>query len=507
GVAWTDFEDVGFSIFNAMSLTSNGSAIVAGETNGGAVVAKFDPTGQLDTSFNQSGFNRFIVIGEDDAELIALTVAKDGSIYATGDAGPDQDPGNPIGVIAEEQSDIALAKLTSSGELADGFGADDNGRFAVDTSVLGPDANGQDDASAIFLDPQGRVVIDGTVSIQDGEDFAIETSLLRFDSNGLPDDTWGTGGILAFATNSREQFINVGAAAAYGSARYLVAGSDDAEAQLFSISSKTGAVDTTFGSAGFAGIKHNAVSTAIGFGHDGSIFVATGELDSGFVTGIPQELAGVFKLRAAPGTVSGIAYNDVNGDGTIETGDTPAAAQQVYLDFDSDGQRESNEPIVSVDKNGKFTLANIGPGSYELRMVLPAGTRLSSSSVGYRRVSVVSGQTTASQRMLFTTRALISGTVFDDLNEDGVQEIADDENGLENWPLLVDLNGNGVADKGEPEIFTDANGNFVLPSLTPGKYPLRVLIESDGVATTPVERAVRVTAGQVVTEVKFGVAL
>jgi hypothetical protein len=109
--------------------------------------------------------------------------------------------------------------------------------------------------------------------------------------------------------------------------------------------------------------------------------------------------------------------------------------------------------------------------------------------------------------LLFTTRALISGTVFDDLNEDGVQEIADDENGLENWPLLVDLNGNGVADKGEPEILTDANGNFVLPSLTPGKYPLRVLIESDGVATTPVERAVRVTAGQVVTEVKFGVAL
>ena len=33
----------------------------------------------------------------------------------------------------------------------------------------------------------------------------------------------------------------------------------------------------------------------------------------------------------------------------------------MYLDFDSDGQRESNEPIATTDKNGKFIFDNIGP--------------------------------------------------------------------------------------------------------------------------------------------------
>jgi uncharacterized delta-60 repeat protein len=511
GVAWSDFDELDNSEINAMALTSNGSAIVAGSAGSdfnGAVVAKFDPTGQLDSSFNLSGFNHFNVIGDDDAFLTSLALAKDGSIYVTGSAGPDSSPDDPFGQIANGQSDILIAKLNSAGQLADGFGADDNGRFAVDgATALGVDGSSDDSGGAIFVDPQGRVVVAAEVSVQvPGQDniSQLETALLRFDTDGVPDDTWGTNGIVAFSGESNQNLDDVSAAAAYGSKRYLFAGTGGDGPVLDAINSATGKPDATFGSAGAAGAKRQTHATAIAFGHDGSVFVATGQSVSSGPIEASQAFAGVMKLRSTPGTVSGIVYNDVNGDGTIEKGETPAAGQQVYLDFDSNGVRGSNEPIVTTDKNGKFTFANIGPGSYELRMVLPAGTRLSSSTLGYRRVSVVSSQTTASQRMLFTSRALISGTVFDDINSDGIQEIADGEDGTEDLTILVDLNGNGVADKGEPEVLTDASGNFVLPSLTPGKYPLKVLIPSGGVATTPVEQAVKVTSGQT-KALKFGV--
>ena len=505
GVAWSDFDDLSDSEFNAMALTSNGSAIVAGISSGGAVVAKFKPNGQPDTLFNVSGFNRFNVIGVDDAVLTSLALAKDGSIYATGSAGPDSSPDDPLGHIANGESDILIAKLNSSGQLADGFGADDNGRFTVDgATAQGLPGSGDDRGAAIFVDPQGRVVVAANVSVQDPKQnnlFQIETGLLRFDADGVPDDTWGTNGILAFTGETNQTLSDISAAAAYGSKRYLFAGTGGNGPLLDAINSTTGKPDATFGSLGVAGVKRHTEATAIAFGHDGSIFVATGETVGSGPIEASQAFAGVMKLRATPGTVSGIVYNDVNGDGTIEKGDTAAAGEQAYLDFDSNGTRGSNEPIVTTDKHGKFTFANIGPGSYELRMVLPAGTRLSSSSLGYRRVSVVSSQTTAPQRLLFTIRALITGTVFTDLNTDRVQQT--NELGAPGIEILVDLNGNDFVDEGEPHIFTDIHGNFVFPSLKAGKYQLRIDLPPGAEATTPVAQTVKVTSGQA-KAVKFG---
>src|SRR5207248_4587873 len=70
----------------------------------------------------------------------------------------------------------------------------------------------------------------------------------------------------------------------------------------------------------------------------------------------------------------------------------------------------------------------------------------------------------------------VSGTVWNDANGNGTNDVA--ETGVANVTvdLVQDLNTNGVADVGEPvaaSTTTDANGNYSFAGITPGAYVIR----------------------------------
>ena len=60
----------------------------------------------------------------------------------------------------------------------------------------------------------------------------------------------------------------------------------------------------------------------------------------------------------------------------------------------------------------------------------------------------------------------ISGSVFHDLNQDGVWNMG--EPGIEGRTLFLDANGNGVLDGGEPSVLTDADGAYLFDDVMPG---------------------------------------
>ncbi|MDB5385913.1 MAG: hypothetical protein JWM11_1559 [Planctomycetaceae bacterium] len=62
----------------------------------------------------------------------------------------------------------------------------------------------------------------------------------------------------------------------------------------------------------------------------------------------------------------------------------------------------------------------------------------------------------------------ISGHVFDDSNHDGMQE--NGEAGVPYTPIFIDLNGNGKLDPTEPNVTTDADGNYAFTGLVAGSY-------------------------------------
>ena len=78
-----------------------------------------------------------------------------------------------------------------------------------------------------------------------------------------------------------------------------------------------------------------------------------------------------------PGGASIRAYvvNDTNKNGVWNGGELGVTGRTVWLDFDNDNVKDSNEPAAVTGKNGVFTFSNLKAGTYFVREVLPAGWR------------------------------------------------------------------------------------------------------------------------------------
>ena len=99
------------------------------------------------------------------------------------------------------------------------------------------------------------------------------------------------------------------------------------------------------------------------------------------------------------------------------------------------------------------------------------------------------------------TTGTVSGTVFNDLNDDGVQD--NGEGGLQNWVVQL-YNGSTLVATSNP---TDSNGNYSISGVAPGTYTLREVPQSGYTQTapsTPATYSVTITAGGNVTGDNFG---
>ena len=105
-------------------------------------VARYLPSGKLDASFAGVG-EQTTASGGADARATAIAVFGNGDIVAAGATGPSR--GN----------DFALARYDADGSLDTGFG--DNGRQLTDFGAI-------DEAHALAVQPDGRIVLGGRVA-------------------------------------------------------------------------------------------------------------------------------------------------------------------------------------------------------------------------------------------------------------------------------------------------------------------------------------------------------
>ncbi len=72
------------------------------------------------------------------------------------------------------------------------------------------------------------------------------------------------------------------------------------------------------------------------------------------------------------GTITGTAFEDVNGSGTLDDGETVLEGITIFVDANDNGQPDVDEisMVTDVDGNYQFSLP---PGTYELWQQLPAG--------------------------------------------------------------------------------------------------------------------------------------
>ncbi|PQJ21307.1 hypothetical protein BST94_04680 [Nonlabens xylanidelens] len=163
-------------------------------------------------------------------------------------------------------------------------------------------------------------------------------------------------------------------------------------------------------------------------------------------TTVPEEENGF----NTPGTIEGLVYDDVNGNGTQDAGEPGLSGVDVLI-TDEDG----NAQTVTTDANGAYTATVVAAGDATVDIdetTLPTGA-VQTEGTDPTTVTVVSGTTVPEEENGFNTPGTIEGLVYDDVNGNGTQDAG--EPGLSGVDVLItDEDGNAQT------VTTDANGAY-----------------------------------------------
>lgn len=238
---------------NAVALQPDGKIVAAG-TSGTAgssnfTLARYNPDGSLDPNFGANGIVTTDVLGHDDVAT-SLALLPDGHLVAAGKANTGS------------AWDFAVARYDANGSLDGSFGTD-----GVVTTSLGP---GDSVANALALQPDGKLVVAGSIGDAKSSDFA----LVRYTAAGSLDPTFGSGGKVTTPVVPHS-------AAVYGLAIQpdgkIVAAGTSVQAGEFHAGlvrySASGSLDKTFGSGGLA-VGGLGVAYAVAVQPDGRIVAA-----------------------------------------------------------------------------------------------------------------------------------------------------------------------------------------------------------------------------------------
>eukprot|EP01037_Dinobryon_pediforme_P018860 gene18860-19184_t len=183
------------------------------------------------------------------------------------------------------------------------------------------------------------------------------------------------------------------------------------------------------------------------------------------------------------GTLSGHVFTDQNGDGIQQSGDTVLSGVTVQL-LDASGNVIPGVTAVT-DASGAYSFGNLNPGQkYSVQFTAPSGDVFSKQQAATSPidsivnpatgktapVTIVSEKDVPDQNAGVYKPASLSGTVFTDVNADGVKESADTPLAGQTVQLL---DGSGTPISGKTTT-TDASGNYSFTNLAPGSYSVKV---------------------------------
>ena len=172
GKVVTDINNNDFA--HAVEIQPDGKIVVAGHTYPGAnydiTLVRYNTDGALDNSFSDDGIVFINVGNEDQCHSIALQ--EDGKIIAAGfhNNGTDKD--------------FTVVRFTSAGSLDESFG--DHG---IVTTAIGA---ADETAESVVIQPDGKIILAGYFDNGSDNDIA----LVRYNPDGEPDNSFGENGIV-----------------------------------------------------------------------------------------------------------------------------------------------------------------------------------------------------------------------------------------------------------------------------------------------------------------------
>jgi len=214
--------------------------------------------------------------------------------------------------------------------------------------------------------------------------------------------------------------------------------------------------------------------------------------------------------QGAQSYIEGNVFDDSNGNGIEDGGETGIAGVQVYADLGNVGYYVTGDPTFTTIAGGYYMLSNLNAGNYIIRQVLPSGYTQTAPSGGLGiHLHLPANYTLTGENFgdkpIATPTATITGTVFNDANGDGIQD--DGETGIADIEVYLDLGNVGYFVNGDPTTMTDGSGDYTLSALAAGNYIVRQVPPKGYVQTSPSNgygHHVTVSAGQTLSAENFG---
>ena len=73
------------------------------------------------------------------------------------------------------------------------------------------------------------------------------------------------------------------------------------------------------------------------------------------------------------GRIAGTTWQDLNGDGVRDAGESGVAGVTIYLDLNQNGRKDIREPQTVTDADGRYSFVDVLPGTYMVAELIPAG--------------------------------------------------------------------------------------------------------------------------------------
>ena len=249
----------------ALVLQPDGKIVVAGRStkngNFDFALARYESNGAVDITFGTAGLVTTDFGGSVD-RAFAMALQPDGKLVVVGDA----------------DASFALARYNPNGSLDESFGA---GGKVITTF------GGSDQAAAVILQPDGKIVVAG----QTDTGLSIDFALVRYMPDGSLDGAFGSGGRVT--TNFIGNSDDLGSAVALQpDGKIVVGGSSDDNFALARYTPE-GVLDSSFGTEGkvTTNLGGEDLLHALALQPDGSI-VAVGESADRFALARYQAVTG-----------------------------------------------------------------------------------------------------------------------------------------------------------------------------------------------------------------------
>ncbi len=212
----------------------------------------------------------------------------------------------------------------------------------------------------------------------------------------------------------------------------------------------------------------------------------------------------LFGNREKIGDIRGTIWNDANGDRLRGVTESVLADWTVFLDLNLDGQQDATEPTATADAAGAYAFSRVPIGNYQVTLVRHEGWIPSEGSSSSILTSLaIGGVNTVDFYNLVPVVGSVSGTVWSDVNSNGVQDAT--ESGLAAWQVYADLNGNSVQEATEPQAISNASGQYTLADVPYGTTTIRTIVTAGYTATTPSARTTLLLNGENRANMNFGV--